>query len=813
MAAPGWWTSTASDLRYALRALARAKTAVAVVVVSLALGTGANAVLYSAMDALLFRPPAGVVEASRLVTISTSQFNGGTRGLSSYPDFLSLQAGVPAFQSIAAFDDGIIEDVQLGDSTQRIRLVESTEAFFSTFGGTAYLGSLPNRHRSNDNTQAAVISFAFWTTFGSPADIVGQSLRVGRRSYTVAAVTVPGFRGLRLGRACDVWVPLQVQDREARGDRRLSVIARLVDRASLDAAQQQTTVVANSLASQFPETNRGTRADPDEIRRMTIVTYSRMDPSAGTQRALLTVVGLGATAMLLVCACVNTASLLLSRAAAKRREVAVKLALGARRSRLIRQALVEGLLVACGGALLGLVLATWTAGFLPSLLSPEGAEMLDTRLDAATIAGTILVAVVAGALFAIGPAHLVTRTLDIEALRADAGIVSSGRGRAPLRTVLVTGQVALSTMLLIGAAALLQTLSVALKGDLAMGGGEIAIALVRLPTDRAGEVATSLAFQREAVEAVGRLPGVESVAWVGTLPVRQSVSKRFGVEVRPGLIETADIDTNIASASYFRTMESVVIEGRDFTRDDGALAAPVVVVNDVLAWRYFGPSAVGQYLWNVDGSRFRIVGVVRSGKYRAFQEDPEPIVYFPLSQSDPVLMHLLARTTAGAGPLLAQLPSQLLTVGRANVLWTTTFGDYLAHELIIDRVITMVVAGCGLLALVLSTIGLSGMIADAVRRRTAEIGLRVALGARKREVVALVLWEGLFMTAAGAIIGSAGAVVLARVVGSFVHNLPLLDIVSLGGVSLMLVLVVVGAAVLPTRHALRISPTIALRAE
>src|SRR6266550_8771047 len=177
------------------------------------------------------------------------------RGLSSYPDFVSLQAGVPAFQSMAAFDDGTLEDAKLGDATERVRLVESTEAFFSTLGGIPYLGELPSRQPGAENRHSAVISFALWTNFGSPADIIGQSLRVGGRSYTVAGVAAAGFRGPRLGRTCDVWVPLQVQDRQARRDRRLSVIARLADHINLDEAQRQITAVANSLASQFPETN------------------------------------------------------------------------------------------------------------------------------------------------------------------------------------------------------------------------------------------------------------------------------------------------------------------------------------------------------------------------------------------------------------------------------------------------------------------------------------------------------------------------------------------------------------------------------
>jgi ABC-type lipoprotein release transport system permease subunit len=204
---------------------------------------------------------------------------------------------------------------------------------------------------------------------------------------------------------------------------------------------------------------------------------------------------------------------------------------------------------------------------------------------------------------------------------------------------------------------------------------------------------------------------------------------------------------------------------------------------------------------------------VRSGKYRWFQDDPDPIVYFPLSQSDPVLLHLLARTTAGAAPLLPQLRRQLLASGRANVLWTTTFDHHLARALIIDRVITLVVGACGLLALALSTIGVHGVVADTVRRRTGEIGLRVALGARRRDVVALVFREGFLLAAAGAVAGTTGAVVLGGVVRAFVPGWPLPDILSVASVSLTLVVVVIAAAILPARGALRISPMIALRAE
>jgi len=806
-------TSLAGDVRYGLRALGRAKLTTTVLLLSLAVGTGANAVLYTAMAALLFRPPAGLVESRRLVTVFTSQFNGGTYGLSSYPDFLSLKSSAPAFESMAAFDDATVEEVRMDDSSQRVRVVAATENLFTVLSRNRDAIRLTGSP-SPAEPPRAVISFSFAMLLGDPADAVGKPLHVGNREYVVAAVMTAGFRGLHLGRACDVWIPLDVHARQERGDRRLTIVGRLADGLDSDAAQRQANTVAGGLAARFPETNRGTRADSDDPRRMTVAPYSRVEPSARAQLMLLSTIVLGAAAMLLLGACVNTGSLLVSRSAARRHELAVKVALGAGRRRLVRQTLVESLLISIGGAAFGLLLAYWTAGLLPSFLAPEEAEILDTSLDATTIAVAMLFALVAGAVFAIGPSRHAMTMLDLEALRADSGGVSTAPRGALVRSAVVIGQVALSTVLLICAGALLQALSVALDGDLGPGGRGVAIALVKMPAADRGNVTRGIAFRKAAEVELLKIPGARAAGWVRTLPVRRTSSQRFDLEVGPGLIETAEVDTNVASAGYFGTMRIPLVEGRSFTSADTALAEPVIVINDILARRYFGTTATGHHLTDSDGTSYEIVGVVRSGRYRTFQEAPEPTVYFPLSQQDQRQMHILVRTDGKAEPVLPLMPDRLRAADPGvDILWTMTFEDHLAKALTIDRVMTTVVSACALLALALATMGVYGVIADAVRRRTAEIGLRVALGAGRRNVIGLVVGEGFSLTAAGALTGTAAAFALARIVGSFVHGLPALETISIVTILLTLGLVVIGGAFLPTWRALRISPTVALRAE
>jgi predicted permease len=798
------------DLKYALRTFGRTRTTTAVLLLSLAIGTGANVTLFSVVDALLFREPAGVADASRLAFVFTSQFSGASQGLTSYPDFQSLQSGVPSFAELAAFDDSTVEAVRLGALSHRVRVVAVSSGFFPLLGLTPQQGRIP----AAGDPPPAMISDSLWTALGRPADVVGQPLAVGGRTHVVAGVAPPRFNGLQLGRLCDVWVPLPtVIEQSSRGDRRLAVIGRFRDGAGQADAEREIDAVAQRLATEFADTNRGTRNDAAEPRRMAVVRFTRLDPSARNQVVLISAVILGATGLLLVSACVNAGNLLLSRSASRRKELAVKIALGAHRARLVRQVIVESLCVSLAGATLGLIVAHWTARALPAFLSPEEAVMLDTSLDAVLVAGTVALSCVAGALFAIGPARHALDTIDAQVLRADAGGISQRTGGA-LRTAVVVGQVALSTVLLIGSALLIRALAVALDGDLGSGGRGVAIALMRMPGAVEGDIVRGIRFHRAVEERARKMPGAEEAGWVATLPLGRPTSQVFEIDAgRAGLTERLEVDANVASEGYFRAMGIPIVEGRAFDENDGALSPPVVMVNDILALRYFGASAVGHRLRAGDTS-YLIAGVVRSGKYRTLQEAPEPMVYFPLSQRDQEYLHLVVRTAESPDGVVQALPAQLTSVDSGvGIKRTVTFAQHLSEALALDRILTTIVAACGIAALILATIGVYGVVGDAVRRRTPEIGLRVALGARSSQILRLVFNEGVPLTMAGCVIGIVAAMALARLARSFVHALPSLDVLSLAVVPVALLLVVVGAAALPTRRALRVSPTIALKAE
>ena len=802
--------SILDDIRQTMRGLARSKLATAVLLVSLAVGTGANATLYSVMDALLFRPPPGIAGSSRLAWVHTSQFNGASYGPTSHPDFVSMKHAAPAFQSLAAFDDSQVTVVRLGESSQRVRVVSVSPEFFPTLGmggsvSLAVSGRVP----------PAVISDALWKALGGPADPIGRQITISGVDHVIASIAPSRFAGLQLGRTCDVWIPLAPAAAETgRGDRRLTIVGRLRDGSDLSDASRELDAAATRLATEFPGTNKGTRSDEEEPRRFTATRYSRLDASARSRILLISVVVLGSTGLLLLSACVNAGSLLLSRSAARRRELAVKLALGASRAVLVRQVIVESLAISLGGAALGLLLARWTAGVLPALFTPEEATLLDTRLDASLIATVLAMSCVAAALFAIGPARHAMQAVDVLVLRGDAGAIAERSG-GRFRAAVVVAQVALSTVLLIASGLMARALAIGLEGDLGRDGRGVAIALVRMPGAIEGDIVRGIVFHGAALEAARKLPGAEAAGWVSVLPVGRSTSQVFAIETgRAGLVERAEADVNVASAGYFTTLRIPIIEGRGFSAADGALSKPVVVINDLMARRHFGSAAVGHRIRDEEGLEFEVIGVVGSGKYRTLQETPEPMVYFALAQRDQEYMHLLVRTAGSPEPVLAALPGRLAGIDSGlQIRRTVTFDAHLAEALTLDRILTTIVAACGLAALLLATVGVYGVVGDAVRRRTPEIGLRVALGAPSWRILRLVFSEGLPLTVAGSAVGIVVALLLARLLRSFVTAIPAIDLASLAIVPVALLLVVLGAAALPTRRALRVSPTVALQAD
>ena len=801
------------DLRHSLRAIVRAKGTTAVLLLSLALGTGTNAAVYGVLDALLQRGPAGVRNPSRVVELYTTELSGLPYGQSSYADYESIRQRARSLSTIAAIDDSAVENVQLAERGANARVATVSADFFSALDLQPQAGRLLGPDDVNGESSGAVVSDNLAALIGGADTAVGKSLVIRDRTYAIVGVTPPRFRGLRAGRESDVWIPMAASG-STRGDRRLSLVARLARGATIEDVEADLLRVSTDLAAQFQDTNRGTVRDPEAVRAIAPRRYSPLDPSSRSEVMVIAAIVAGASTLLLASACFNVGNLLLSWAVARRHEIAIKMALGADRRRLIRQLVLETQCLSLAGGALGVIFAMWTAQAIPSLFVGDQAELLDTRLRPGILLLTIAVACVSGAVFGIAPALHGTASQAITALRADAGGVSEQHVGRRLRAVLVTAQVALSTVLLLATGMLVISLSRALEGDRASAIKNVASVSLELP-GRFINTVPGIQFRNRMLEAIPKLPGVEAAAWANTLPLSRGNRFSFGlVGKNEDVTDTLEFETNVVSPDYFRVLRLTCVEGRLFEDRDHALAPPVALVDELLARRYFGETAVGHHLIGQRGARIEIVGVVRSGTYRTLQQTPQPTVYFSSTQDYLFRGHLLVRTSTDPLPQLETIERTIDAVGEGEViLQATTVERHVSESLTIDRLTTTLVGVCGLIALAMATIGVYGTMADAVQRRTREIGLRVALGAGRVQVAKLILVEAVSLAFVGILSGIVAAFVISHVVDAFATPVPGVNWTSLSAATAALTVAVSIAAIVPLRRALSVSPIIALRAE
>jgi predicted permease len=801
------------DLRHSLRAITRAKATTAVLLLSLALGTGANAAVYGVLDAFMRRGPAGVLDASTLIEIYTTELSGAPYGQSSYADFESIRLGASSLSAVAAIDDGAVENIQVDEFGVSPRIASVSEEFFAALQAQPHAGRLLGPGNANGDLPPAVVSGDLAARMGGAEGAVGKALTIRDRTYVIVGVAPPEFRGLRSNRESDVWIPLTAPA-SRRGDRRLSLIARLRPNADIEDAQTDLQRISKDLAERFPDTNRGTTVDPETPRLISARSYSPLDPVGRTQVIVIAVIIAGASMLLLASACFNVGNLLLSWAVARRHEIAIKMALGAARPRLVRQLLLETQCLSLAGGALGVLFAIWTADAIPALFMAEQAELLDTRINARILLLTVGVACVSGAVFGIAPALHGTGSQAVTALRADAGGVSEQHAGRRLRAVLVTSQIALSTVLLLATGLLVMSLTRALEGDRASAVKNVAVVSLELPGRFVNTVA-GIQFRNRMLETVPKLAGVESVGWVSTLPLGRGNRLPFQLEGKSAAVtDTLEFETNVVSPDYFRALRLKCVEGRLFDDTDHALAPPVAVVDELLARRYFGATAVGRHLIGQRGARVEIVGVIQGGTYRTLQQTPQPTVYFSSVQDYLFRGHLLVRTVGDPATMLEAIEKATEAVGEGeNILAVTTLERYLSESLTIDRLTTTLVGLCGLIALAMSTIGVYGTMADAVQRRTREIGLRLALGAGRVQVAKLILVEAVYLAVVGIAVGVAGAFAIGRLAHAFLSIAPSINLASIASAVAALAAAMALAAVVPLRRALRVSPNLALRAE
>jgi putative ABC transport system permease protein len=797
------------DVRFGLRSLARSPGFSAVAVLCLALGIGANAALFSVLNAVLLRP-LPFAEPDRLVRIYEKLGDKG-QGSVSIPNFRDWAAQSTGFEQLAAYQM-VSRNLQSTGEPERIQAVEATPNLFSILGTPPLLGrAFAADTDEPGKAKVAVVSEDLWRTrLGGEPSLIGRAIRLDGVLYTVLGVMPASFDFPAGGGATDVWVLFEPNPQQdaARGSHFLAVVGRLKPETTLEAATAQLVTVAARIEKDHPaeQTGRSVLVQP---LRETLV---------GRVRPMLLIL-FGAVGLVLLIACANVANLLLARAAVRQREVAVRLALGASRARLVRQFLVESLVLAFAGAALGLLLARWSLDAVAPLAANALPVTGEIPLDGRVFGFLLALAALSGLAFGIVPALQYSRG-DVRESLGEAGGKTTGSGRQQLfRSTLVVLEIAVSLVLLVGAGLLL-------RGFLNLSGTEpglvaenVLTAHLPLPAAQL-EDSTPRTF-RPALEKIRAIPGVRSAALVSMLPIQNAwTNGNFAIEGRPepqpGQEPLAEL--RIASPGFFPSLGIPVLRGRDFTESDGESGPPVAIVNEVLARRHFpGEDPLGRRIL-FDGQSFAIVGVVGNVRQAGLDVDPLAEIYFPYALpysmqwlSDSVLV---IRTELPPESLADEVRAAVRSVDPALPLY-----DVLTMEAVIDeslagrRLNLWLLAVFAGMALVLAAAGLYGVISYLVAQRTREIGVRIALGAQTRDVVGLVMRQGTGLTGAGITLGLLGAFVLTRVLESLLYGVSARDPLTYAALAALLGAIALFATWLPARRASRVDPILAIRAE
>jgi len=813
------WT----NVRYAFRRLLSSPGFTLAAVLTLALGIGANTTIFSVVNAVLLRPPENVARPEELVRLYTSDFSGPAYSSSSGPDYEVFREQTQIFDGVLAFAPRQI-GVGEGDALLRTQGEVVSANYFDVLGVRLQLGrGFQADEEKRGGAPVAVISDEVWrTTFSADPRAIGATVRLNGQSFTVIGVAPRGYTGAFRGLAIDAWVPFgnatllgaSADEFTHRGNRGMLIIARLREGVSIRVAQTRMEVVAQQLFAAYPTMWRDVT---DKGRRITLVgeADSRIPPEI--RGATLGFVGLliGTVALVLLVCCANVASLLLARASARTREIAIRLSLGARRGQLVRQLLVESGVLATVGAVVGLGITVVAMRLLATAAIPIPVRLaLDFSVDGRVLAFTALVALGAGVLFGLAPALRASRPGLVDALKAEAATVSVGRQRLALQKVLVVSQVAMSLLLLVGALLFLRSLSHAAAIDPGFRSDHVLVVNAE-PRPGAGAEVDRGAVALEMQRRVGGLPGVKSVSWSSAVPLSIDGSRR-GVELegyqrRQG--EDMEFHYAVVGPKYFETMEIPLMSGRVLGDDDRAGAPAAMVVNETFAHRFWpNGDALGKHVTSGDGGKiYEIVGIARDGKYLTLGEPARPYMYLPALQS-PDEIQLLVRTTGDPRSLIASVRREILAASPEwQALNPRTMDDQIGVSLLPQRIAAGVLWLFGLVALLLASVGLYGVIAYSVTTRTKEIGVRIALGAQRTSVVRGVIRESLTLVAIGAAIGIPVAWAATRLLSGFLLGVTSSDPLAYAGAIVVLAAVTMVASWMPARRASRVDPVVALK--
>ena len=804
-----------SDVRYSLRMLAKAPGITALAILTLALGIAVNATVFSYVNALLLRPPAGISPTARLIEVfeQNKKAAGVERFLPlTYPDYVYYRDHTKTLSGIAAFGGDPEESIWNRNGSGETVMGQIVSGnYFSVLGAPAALGRtiLPLDDQTGAEP-ATVVSNSFWQArLGADPGIIGQRLIINGVEYRVVGVLEPGFEGLEGILEPDFWVPMSMTQKLNRDAGRLEDwnsywlfgVGRLKPGEGIEQARAEMSVLADQLAQARPQ-------DRKDISALVYPSAMLPGPFRGYVEAFTGLL-MAVVSLVLVISCTNAANLMLMRAFARRREMAIRSAMGASRGRLVRQVLVESTLLASMAGCAALVLAYWTAPLLMRLKPSSLPIKIEVPMDWRVAAFTILASLFTGVVFGLAPALRGAKVDLTPALKADSA--GGGYQKSRLRGGLVIAQVAACALLLVGAALCVRSLFNAQSIDPGFDTKHVAIATID-PGSIGYNEQQCRNFYDKLLSRVENLPGVTAAALVNHLPLGGSRESGQVSGEGPSGKRTIHVDLLRTDARYFETMGIPVSRGRDFTEREGKSDARVVVINEAFAREWWpGQDPVGQSVQMGD-SREEIIGVVKTGKYRSLGEAPIPLVYRPIGSMPRAT--LVVRAANDPRSLLEPIRKSIQDID-PNLAATDleTLQRFMSFPLFPARVIGILLGVFGLLALVLAMGGLFGVISYTMSQRTREIGLRMALGAQQGDVLKLVLRYGLAMAGSGVALGIALAFAATRVLSSLLYGIRADDPATMIGVSLVLIAVTLLACYIPARRAMRVDPMVALRYE